>query len=147
MSNELDSTVISVFGLSTRAKNGDRVSFERSIAFASKDARQALSATVYGRQVDNGVYGPLIRDSLAAGVLGKGAREIVETMMVGMGRNPTKASAATVCSVMLAAWVNKEPKGQKLFYVTVIRRLAESFVDAPTQGEVVGEVNGEVVSG
>ena len=141
MSNELDSTVISVFGLSTRAKNGDRVSFERSIAFASKDARQALSATVYGRQVDNGVYGPLFRDALAAGVLSKASREIVEVMMSSMGRNPSKASAVTLCSVMLAAWSGKEPKGQKAFYVRLVGRLARHIADAAEQPA------GEVVSG
>jgi len=141
MSNELDSTVISVFGLSTRAKNGDRVSFERSIAFASKDARQSLSATVYARQIDNGVYGPLIRDSLAAGVLGKANRELIEVMMGTMGRNPSKASTAMLCNVILASWFGKAPKGQKAFYVALVGKLSAHIADA------VEQPAGEVVSG
>lgn len=140
MSSEV-STIVDTAALCTTDKKGARVSFERSIAFASKDARELLSASVYARQIDNGVYGPLFRDALAAGVLAKAGREIVEAMMVGMGRNPCKASAATLCAVMLAAWSGKEPKGQKAFYVRLIGRLVRHITDAAEQPA------GEVVSG
>ena len=141
MSKEVSITTIDTSSLCTTGRKGDRVSFERSIAFASKDARELLSANVYARQIDNGVYGPLFRDALAAGILGKASREIVETMMAGMGRNPSKASAATLCAVLLAAWSGKEPKGQKAFYVRLVGRLARHIADA------VEQPAGEVVSG
>lgn len=128
-------TTISTLGLATVDKKGNRVSFERSIAFASKDARMQLSATVYARQLDNGVYGPLVRDALAAGVLGKQATEIVHTMLAAQGRNPSKSAIVPVLAVMLSAWATKEPKGQKAFYVGMIKTLAKSLSEqaAPVQ--------------
>ena len=133
MSNEI--SIINAAELSTIDKKGNRVSFERSLAFASKDARLELAASVYARQVAGGTFGPIIRDALAAGVLTKSQCEIV-TAMLGSNRNPTKDTAGAVCAVVLAAWASKTPKGQKAFYVAAIRDLHRAIAVAPV-GAVV----------
>lgn len=122
-----DLTTISTMGLSTTDKKGNRVSFERSIMFASKDARTKLALTVYARQVESGVYGPIINDSLSAGVLTKSQGEIVSSMLASAGRNPSKSIATAVCQIVLAAWSAKQPKGQKAIYVEALRDLATSL--------------------
>lgn len=110
--------------LSTTDKKGNRVSFERSVAFASKDARLQLSAAVYAKQCDNGVFGPLIHDALAANVLNKQTAEVVQAMLSAGGRNPSKQLTATAASIIVAAWADKTPKGQKAFYVGMVRKVA-----------------------
>lgn len=129
MTTEL--TTISTLGLATTDKKGNRVSFERSILMASKDERTKLALRVYHRQVESGVYGPIISDALAVGVLTKSQGEIVSTMLASAGRNPTKAIATAVCGVILAAWTTKVPKGNKAIYVAAIRDLAASLADTP----------------
>ena len=116
--------------LATTDKKGNRVSFERSVAFASKDARLQLSAAVYAKQCDNGVFGPLIRDALAANVLGKQTAEVVQSMLAAGGRNPSKALAATAAGIIVAAWADKAPKGQKAFYVGTVRKVAAALAGA-----------------
>jgi hypothetical protein len=116
--------------LCTTDTKGNRVSFERSVAFASKDARVQLSASVYGKQCDNGVYGPLLRDALAANVLGKQTTEVVQAMLAAGGRNPSKALAASAASIIAAAWADKTPKGQKAFYVGMVRKVASALANA-----------------
>lgn len=113
--------------LATTDNKGNRVSFERSVAFASKDARLQLSAAVYAKQCDNGVFGPLIRDALAANVLGKQTAEVVQAMLAAGGRNPSKQLAATAAGIIVAAWADKTPKGQKAFYVGMVRRVASAL--------------------
>lgn len=135
MSNAI--ATLDTSALATVDKKGNRVSFERSLAFASKDARLQLAGTVYARQVAGGTFGPIIRDALAAGVLTKSQCEIVTSMM-GTNRNPTKDTAGAVAGIILAAWASKEPKGQKAFYVAAIRDLHRAIASVAV-GEVVSE--------
>lgn len=125
--------------LATTDKKGNRVSFERSIAFASKDERLKLAATVYERQVNGGTFGPIIRDALAAGMLSKSQREIVDAMLLASGRNPNKPTCIAVVQIILAAWSTKEAKGQKAFYLSLVRSLNQALAEpvAAQAGEVV----------
>lgn len=112
--------------LSTIDKKGNRVSFERSIAFASKDARLNMAATVYAKQCDAGRFGRLVKDSLAGGVLSKAQRELFDAM-IGAG-DPNKETTRQFCAAVVALFADKPAKGQKAFYVGMIRDLHKAFV-------------------
>jgi hypothetical protein len=144
MSNEV-STIIDTVNLSTIDKKGNRVSFERSIGKGTLTARQGLQRKVYGLQVENGIYGPIIRDALAAGVVPKANRDMLDFRLASMGRNTSKANCVDLASMMLSVWAVKVPKGEKAFYVDLLRQLVVSLGEAPVQGEVVGEVSGAPV--
>ena len=113
-------------GLSTVDKKGNRVSFERSVAFASKDARLDMAGKVYAKQCEAGRYSRLVKDSLAGGVLNKSQRELFEAM-IGIG-DANKAITTQYCAAVvhlddLARAEGKAPKGQKAFYVGMLRQL------------------------
>lgn len=124
--------VIAAFasGLSTVDKKGNRVSFERSVAFASKDARLDMAGKVYAKQCEAGRYDRLVKDSLAGGVLNKSQRELFEAM-IGIGA-ANKAITQQYCAAVvhmddLARADGKVAKGQKAFYVGMLRQLHSAF--------------------
>lgn len=122
-----DVTTFDIATLSTTDKKGNRVSFERSVAFASPIARKQLSADVYAKQCANGIYGPLLADAIQAGTVSKSVAEILNVMLAAGGRNPSKETTKNVSGFILTAWANKEPKGQKAFYVGMVRDLARQL--------------------
>jgi hypothetical protein len=117
-------------GLSTVDKKGNRVSFERSVAFASKDARLDMAGKVYAKQCEAGRYDRLVKDALAGGVLNKSQREFFDAM-IGIGA-ANKAITQQFCAAVthlddLAKAEGKAPKGQKAFYVGMLRQLHVAF--------------------
>lgn len=116
----------STANLSTIDKKGNRVSFERSIVFASKEARGEIAVAVYEKQANNGIYGPLLSDSLSSGLLTKSQREIADPLM-GAARNISKVGAIGLCQIILSLHVGKTLKGQKAFYYSLVAALAESL--------------------
>jgi hypothetical protein len=123
---------IDASALVTKDKKDRVVSFTRSIAFASKDARMGLAVKLYQSQVAGGNFGTLIRDALDAGVVSK--RDVGTIIAIlGPGRNPSKANAATAVRVILAAIGEKELKGQKALYGRLIRDLARVIVEAEAE--------------
>lgn len=138
---ETSMRVVAAFtnGLTTVDKKGNRVSFERSIAFASKDARLDMAGKVYAKQCEAGRYDRLVKDSLAGGVLNKSQRELFEAM-IGIGA-ANKAITAQYCAAVvhmddLARADGKTPKGQKAFFVGMLRQLHTALKQAEG-GEVV----------
>jgi hypothetical protein len=109
------------FALSTSDRKGNRVSFERSIAFAGKDARLKLSTTVYQTQVCNGAYGPLLHDAISALCKVESATMLMDGLRTA-GRNPSKDAAKTVCGQLMSiiGMAKKPLKGQKAFYAQLI---------------------------
>jgi len=124
--------------LSTTNRAGSRVSFEASIAFASKDSRLMLSAKTYAVAVEHGRYAGLIRDALDAGLMTKDAAGIVADML-GAARNPSKEVTVSVCNVILGRVAGKALKGKKAFYADLIRRLYDSLTGTrtPASADVV----------
>ena len=117
-------------GLSTVDKKGNTVSFERSIAFASKDARQGVTGLIYAKQCQAGRFTRLVRDSLEAGVLNKQQRELFEAM-VGTG-DANKDTTQRYCAAVVhmddnAKAAGKAAKGQKGFFIDMLRELHKSF--------------------
>ena len=96
--------------LATTDKKGNRVSFERSIVFASKDGRADMATAIYEKQVTNGIYTPLLADAL-----------------MGTARNTSKLSAIGLCQIILNLHVGKTLKGQKAFYYSLVSALAEAL--------------------
>ena len=125
--------------LATTDKKGNRVSFERSIAFASKADREGMTAQLYEKQCNAGRYGRLVRDSLAGGVLNKAQRDFFEAMVGSLG-DPKKELVAQYCAAVVGMYQNaeKQPKGQKAFYVSMLRSLHNMFTaeQAPAAGTV-----------
>lgn len=112
--------------LATTDKKGNRVSFERSIVYASKDARAEMATAIYEKQVNNGIYGPLLIDAVAGGLLTKAQREVADVLM-GSARNISKASAISLCQIITSLHVGKTLKGQKAFYFSLVVALAEAL--------------------
>jgi hypothetical protein len=126
-------------GLTTVDKKGNRVSFERSLAFASKDARLDMAGKVYAKQCEAGRYDRLVKDSLAGGVLSKAQRELFEAM-IGIGA-ANKAITQQYCAAVvhmddLARADGKVPKGQKAFFVGMLRQLHAAFKAGEVQAAV-----------
>lgn len=136
--------------LATVDKKGNRVSFERSIAFASKDARQGMTGAIYAKQCSAGRYTRLVRDSLEAGVLNKQQRELFEAM-VGHG-DANKDTTQRYCAAVVhmddnANAAGKPAKGQKKFFIGMLRELHASFAaDARTESAPAGSVTEAEVS-
>ena len=114
--------------LATTDKKGNRVSFERSIAFASKADREGMTAQLYEKQCNAGRYGRLVRDSLAGGILNKGQREFFEALVGPMG-DPKKELVAQYAAAVVAMYAaaEKQPKGQKAFYLSMLTSLNNMF--------------------
>ena len=124
--------------LSTENKAGSRVSFEASIAFASKDTRLRLSAKTYAIAVEHGRYAGLIRDALNADLITKNTTNII-TNILNTTRNPSKEVTVSVCNVILGCVAGKALKGKKAFYADLIRRLYDSLTGTrtPASADVV----------
>lgn len=133
-------------GLSTVDKKGNRVSFERSVAFAAKDARLDMAGKVYAKQCESGRYSRLVKDSLAGGVLNKSQRELFEAM-IGIG-DANKAITQQYCAAVvhmddMARADGKAPKGQKAFYVGMLRQLHVAFAAGEVQANTEGAASAE----
>jgi len=110
--------------LATTDKKGNRVGFERSIAFASKDARMEMAVSIYERQVTNGIYTPLLTDALSCGLLTKSQREVADALL-GTARNISKVNAIALTQMLINLHVGKTLKGQKAFYYSLLGALAD----------------------
>jgi hypothetical protein len=112
--------------LATTDKKGNRVGFERSIVFASKDARAAMAIQIYTRQCENGVYTPLLTDALSSGLLSKSQREVADALL-GTARNISKINAIALCQMLLNLHAGKTLKGQKAFYYSLLGELRDAL--------------------
>lgn len=120
MSNEISTLVTSE--LSTVNAKGAVRSFERSIAFASRDARQGLLATIYMKQAENSNFGRIIEDALSSGLVLKANKAVIERKIADMQmpRNPGKAAALKILELINDLRV-ESPKGEKQFYAAIVR--------------------------
>jgi hypothetical protein len=72
-------------GLVTMNAKGKSGSFARAIAFASREARQNLSAGMMFKQLQNGQYRPMVTDILSCGLIPKASIDWVSASIPTTG--------------------------------------------------------------
>jgi hypothetical protein len=121
-------------------KTGKTGSFARAMAFASREVRQQIGASMYLTWLQNGTYRPIVNDILGCGLVAKSAVPYVAGMIPENGAIK-KEQLINLCLAVDNAFrkSGKEIKGQKAFVYGVVNRIVEeSKIDAG-EGEVVAQ--------
>jgi hypothetical protein len=121
-------------------KTGKTGSFARAMAFASREVRQQIGASMYLTWLQNGTYRPIVNDILGCGLVAKSAVPYVAGMIPENGAIK-KEQLINLCLAVDNAVrkSGKEIKGQKAFVYGVVNRIVEeSKIDAG-EGEVVAQ--------
>ena len=128
-------------GLVTMNAKGKSGSFERAIAFASREARQSLSAGMMLKQLKNGQYRPLVNDILTCGLIPKANLDWVSASIPKSGA-VNKETLIGLCKQVKGVYDNKRTKngdpvvlkGEKAFIMGFVQAIvadtAEVTVDA-----------------
>lgn len=96
-------------GLVTMNAKGKSGSFARAIAFASREARQNLSAGLMLKQLQNGQYRPLVNDILTCGLIPKANLDWVSASIPQSGA-VNKETLISLCRQVKGVYDNKRTK-------------------------------------
>lgn len=128
-------------GMVTMNAKGKSGSFARAIAFASREARQNLSAGLMLSQLQNGQYRPLVNDILSCGLIPKANLDWVSASIPKSGA-VNKDTLIGLCRQVKGVYDTKrtksgEPvvlKGEKAFVMgfvqAIVADVAEVTIDA-----------------
>ncbi len=120
--------------LTTTDKKGKVRDFTSSVAFASKDGRWEMAATLWLNQAKAGRFGALIFAALDEGVVTKAQADVFRAILP---RNPNKDEARMVCRAVrtfadLAISNGKAAKGKKQYLINLIGALSVHIGEADT---------------
>lgn len=128
-------------GMVTMNAKGKSGSFARAIAFASREARQNLSAGMMLKQLQNGQYRPLVADILSCGLIPKANLDWVTASIPSTGPI-NKDTLIGLCRQVKGVYDNKRTKngdpvalkGEKAFVMgfiqAVVADVADTTIDA-----------------
>lgn len=128
-------------GLVTMNAKGKSGSFARAIAFASREARQNLSAGMMLKQLQNGQYRPLVADILSCGLIPKANIDWVSASIPQSGP-VNRDTLIGLCKQVKTVYDNKRTKsgdpvtlkGEKAFVMgfvqAIVADVASTTVDA-----------------
>jgi hypothetical protein len=128
-------------GLVTMNAKGKSGSFARAIAFASREARQNLSAGLMLSQLQNGQYRPLVSDILTCGLIPKANLDWVSASIPSTGPI-NKDMLIGLCKQVKGVYDNKRTKsgdpvvlkGEKAFVMgfiqAIVADVTETTIDA-----------------
>ena len=128
-------------GMVTMNAKGKSGSFARAIAFASREARQNLSAGLMLSQLQNGQYRPLVSDILSCGLIPKANLDWVSASIPATGPI-NKDTLIGLCRQVKGVYDNKRTKngdpvtlkGEKAFVMgfiqAIVADVAEVTIDA-----------------
>lgn len=128
-------------GLVTMNAKGKSGSFARAIAFASREARQNLSAGLMLKQLQNGQYRPLVNDILTCGLIPKANLDWVAAGIPSTG-SVNKDTLVGLCKQVKQVYDTKRTKngdpivlkGEKAFVMGFVQAIVAdvevSTVDA-----------------
>jgi hypothetical protein len=128
-------------GMVTMNAKGKSGSFARAIAFASREARQNLSAGMMLSQLQNGQYRPLVADILSCGLIPKANLDWVSASIPATGP-VNKETLIGLCRQVKTVYDNKKSKngdpvvlkGEKAFVMgfvqAIVADVAEVTIDA-----------------
>ena len=117
-------------GMVTMNAKGKSGSFERAIAFASREARQNLSAGLMLSQLKNGQYRPLVNDILTCGLIPKANLDWVSASIPKSGA-VNKETLIGLCRQVKSVYDNKRTKngdpvvlkGEKAFIMGFVQAI------------------------
>lgn len=128
-------------GLVTMNAKGKSGSFERAIAFGSREMRHNLSAGRMLKQLQNGQYRPLVNDILTCGLIPKANLDWVAASIPATGA-VNKDTLIGLCRQVSSVYANKRTKngdpvvlkGEKAFIMGFVQAIvadtAETTIDA-----------------
>jgi hypothetical protein len=128
-------------GMVTMNAKGKSGSFARAIAFASREARQNLSAGMMLKQLQNGQYRPLVSDILSCGLIPKANLDWVSASIPASGPI-NRETLIGLCKQVKTVYDNKRTKngdpvalkGEKAFVMgfvqAIVADVADTTIDA-----------------
>ena len=128
-------------GMVTMNAKGKSGSFARAIAFASREARQNLSAGMMLKQLQNGQYRPLVSDILSCGLIPKANLDWVSASIPASGPI-NRETHFGLCKQVKTVYDNKRTKngdpvalkGEKAFVMgfvqAIVADVADTTIDA-----------------
>ena len=128
-------------GMVTMNAKGKSGSFARAIAFASREARQNLSAGMMLKQLQNGQYRPLVSDILSCGLIPKANLDWVSASIPASGPI-NRDTLIGLCKQVKTVYDNKRTKngdpvalkGEKAFVMgfvqAIVADVADTTIDA-----------------
>lgn len=116
-------------GLVTMNAKGKSGSFARAIAFASREARQNLSAGMMLKQLQNGQYRPLVTDILSCGLIPKANLDWVSASIPASGPI-NKDILVGLCKQVKGVYDNKRTKTGDLVTLKGEKAFVFGFIQA-----------------
>lgn len=121
-------------------EKGKKGTFARAIAFASRNTRIEWGQVCHMKWLANGQYRPLVDDILSCGIVPKSALPFVSGLVPTNGP-VTKEKLISLCNavahyadnVRTKDGARKEFKGEKLFVLELVRRIADGAEQEPVE--------------
>ncbi len=127
-------------GLVTMNAKGKSGSFARAIAFASREARQNLSAGLMLKQLQNGQYRPLVNDILTCGLIPKANLDWVSAGIPSAGA-VNKETLVNLCRQVKGVYDNKRTKNGDPVVLKGEKAFVMGFVSAIVADQAAEVVN------